>query len=57
MSIPAPQKIVNSVGDEENTELQALFVKCKIPEALQKLFAEKDFLEAHDITLLGDKRE
>ena len=53
----SPAKVTNSSGEEVSVELVAMMTKCKIPTELQKLLADKDFLECNDVTLLGDSEK
>ena len=47
-------EVKNSSGDLVSQELIALFDKCKIPPAFRTGLTDKDFIECHDITLLGE---
>ena len=50
-------KVANSLGEEVSQELVALMARCKIPDALRDVLAEKDFLDCHDISLLGESEQ
>ena len=50
-------EVINAAGDVVSQELVALFEKCRIPEELRKLLADKDFLDCHDVTLLGESEK
>ena len=47
-------EVKNSSGDVVSEELIAFFEKCKIPQALKSGLTDKDFLDCHDIKLLGE---
>ena len=50
-------EVKNSAGDVVSQELIALFDKCKIPVELRTPLTDKDFVEVHDITLLGESEK
>ena len=56
-SMAAAAKVANSLGEEISQELLALMARCKIPDALRSVLAEKDFLDCHDISLLGESEK
>ena len=53
----ASLEVKNSSGDVIAQELIALFEKCKVPPALRTILTDKDFIDVHDITLLGESEK
>ena len=50
-------EVKNSSGDVISQELIALFEKCKVPPALRTILTDKDFIDVHDVTLLGESEK
>ena len=57
LTMTAVVEVKNSAGDVVSQELIALFEKCKIPIELRTILTDKDFVEVHDITLLGESEK